>query len=170
MTSQLVLYGASKYWEVKEIFIMLKSCWHANFIYSLVFPVSSNISCFLWKTQVIHLLNLHHFRRSLVQPSALSRVTSDLRLGWQGLFLLGLENLQGKRLSRLFHWMTLLMIIFFFLLMSNHKLLCFSLWFPISHPPAIWKDLFHLLNNLLLVHQMVGVVRDLWQPSDPNTD
>lgn len=59
---------------------------------------------------------------------------------------------------------------FFFLLMSNHKLLCFSLWFPISHPPAIWKDLFHLLNNLLLVHQMVGVVRDLWQPSDPNTD
>lgn len=129
MTSLLVLHGASKYWEVKEIFIMFKSCWHATFIYSLVFPVSSNISCFLWKTQVIHLLNLHHFRRSLVQPSAQSRVTSDLRPGWQGLFHLGLENLEGKRLSRLFHWMILLMITFF-LLVSNHKLLCFSLWSP----------------------------------------
>lgn len=156
MISVLVLHDAFKYQEVKEIFMFFKSPWHPMLIYSLVFPVSSNISCLLCNPPTVYLLEFTPpLRRPLAQPPAQSRVTSELWPGFWGLFHLGLENLQEMSLHNLsrgslFYCLTLSTLLFFLLLFcfsvyikSESSLFQFTI--SVSHPPVIWRD-FSILS------------------------
>lgn len=145
MISVLVLHDTSKYQEVKEIFMFSKSPWHPMLIYSLVFPVSSNISCLLCKTPTVHLLEFTPPQKasSITSCSKRSHIWAQTRLlrafpfgSWKPP---GKEIAQPLRAASSTVWLS--PYCFFFLLTSSQNLLCYNLQsLSLTHLP--YEEIF----------------------------